>query len=180
MTNNLVSINDLPPAGKEFFLDDQVIWLNPLKEFKMDCKIEKPIAMKVFIMPAENGVLVRGDISGAVVLPCNRCAEDAHVDLNSHFDEFEEVPEASLKNPSPEEEHVVFERNSPMLNLDEVAWEQFMLALPTRPLCTENCKGLCSVCGTNLNQGSCECTRSEGDPRMAALRGLKIDKKTNA
>ena len=51
-----------------------------------------------------------------------------------------------------------------------------MLALPPNPLCRPDCKGLCPECGANLNEGMCACSRDEGDPRMAVLRGLKVRK----
>lgn len=176
MKKHLISINDLPPSGKEFVLDDQNIWLEPLKEFKMDCRIEEPLSMKLFVMPSDGGCLMRGQIQGAVIVPCNRCAEDARVQISSSFDEFEEIPENAPRSDQPGDGHIVFDRNAPMLNLDEVAWEQFMLALPARPLCRENCRGLCVKCGANLNLGDCDCRQEEMDPRMAALAGLKVDK----
>jgi uncharacterized protein len=51
--------------------------------------------------------------------------------------------------------------------------EQFYLALPMKPLCREDCKGLCPQCGTNLNTGSCECGPALEDPRLAPLKQLK-------
>lgn len=173
---NLVSINDLPPSGKEFILDEQQIWQKPIEEFKMDCRIDQPLRITFFVMPADNGVLVRGGLTGSVILPCNRCAEDAKTLLDSHFDEFEEIPENAPRNQNPEEDHIIFERNSPMLNLNALAWEQFMLALPTNPLCSIDCKGLCGKCGANLNNGECGCATDKLDPRMAALRDLKINR----
>lgn len=173
---NLVSINDLPPAGKEFSLDNQEIWKKPIEEFKMDCRIDKPLRITFFVMPAENGVLVRGELTGGVVLPCNRCTEDAETLIDSRFDEFEEIPETPPRTQNSEEDHILFERNAPMLNLDAVAWEQFMLALPTNPLCKEDCKGLCGKCGANLNNGQCDCENDNPDPRLAALRDLKVDR----
>ena len=61
-------------------------------------------------------------------------------------------------------------------DLAGLLWEEFVLALPVRPLCKPDCKGLCPDCGKNLNEGSCSCVRDEGDPRLAALRGLKVKK----
>lgn len=177
MKKHLVSINDLPPDGKEFELDDQDIWLEPLREFKMDCRIIQPLHGKVFVQRTDEGVLIRGEISGVIVVPCNRCAEDATININSEFREYEEIPEESA---SPlEEEHegyIVYDRHAPMLNLAEVGWEQFMLAQPAMPLCREDCKGLCPKCGTNLNMGECDCARDTTDPRMAALAGVKVKK----
>ena len=57
--------------------------------------------------------------------------------------------------------------------LDEL--EQFLLALPMKPLCSEGCKGLCTICGTNLNRGACDCKREWEDPRLAALKVLRKD-----
>lgn len=176
MRKYLVSINDLPPDGKEFTLDDQEIWLAPLKEFHMECRVEKPLEASLTVVPAEEGCLVRGRLSGEVVVPCNRCAEDAGVTIDTRFDEFEEIPpeeSAAGADGAPDGEcHVVFDRHAPMLDLAAVCWEQFMLSLPVAPLCKEDCKGLCPSCGTNLNEGECSCERGHDDPRMAPLRDL--------
>ena len=51
--------------------------------------------------------------------------------------------------------------------------EQFYLVLPMKPLCREECLGLCSVCGTNLNRGTCTCQHAWEDPRLAVLKALK-------
>ena len=42
-----------------------------------------------------------------------------------------------------------------------------------KPLCADDCKGLCPVCGKNLNRETCDCNRTWDDPRMAALRELR-------
>ena len=177
MAEYLVSINDLPPDGKRFTIEDQDVWLGPLREFKMDCRISEPLKADVLVMPADEGCLVRGDLKGEVVVPCNRCAEDATATINSRFDEYEEIPESGQREKNGGEGHIVFDRGAPMLNLGEVLWEQFMLALPPRPLCREDCKGLCVQCGTNLNMNECSCSKDDGDERLAALRNIKIPEK---
>jgi len=48
-----------------------------------------------------------------------------------------------------------------------------MLSVPMKPLCREECKGICSSCGTDLNAGPCECKKQEVDPRLAPLQKLK-------
>jgi len=59
------------------------------------------------------------------------------------------------------------------IDLNEVLREQFYLALPMKPLCREDCAGLCPQCGTNRNTGTCSCATEDVDPRLAPLRGLK-------
>ena len=59
------------------------------------------------------------------------------------------------------------------IDLGHLIVEQLQLAVPMKPLCDEACKGLCPQCGMNLNTGSCDCSQTWEDPRLAALRNLK-------
>ena len=56
------------------------------------------------------------------------------------------------------------------IDLNELLREQFYLALPMKPLCQDGCRGLCPQCGTNLNQGACDCAPEWKDPRLARAR----------
>ncbi len=58
------------------------------------------------------------------------------------------------------------------LDVDEVVREDVLLSVPGRYLCREDCKGLCSRCGKDLNEGACSCKKDETDPRLAALAEL--------
>lgn len=177
MKEHLISINDLPPDGKEYMLDDQDIWLEPLQEFKMDCRIITPLKGKVFVQRADEGVIIRGSLKGVVVVPCARCTEDATVDIDTSFDEYEEIPaEGGHSKDEEHEGYVTWRNHAPMLNLAEIGWEQFMLAQPVTPLCMESCKGLCPDCGINLNMGECRCKKEHGDPRMAPLANATVKK----
>ena len=53
------------------------------------------------------------------------------------------------------------------LDVDKLLFGEALLNWPSRVLCREDCKGLCPVCGHNLNEGDCGCDRSQLDPRMA-------------
>jgi uncharacterized protein len=58
------------------------------------------------------------------------------------------------------------------IDVDEIVKEQIVLAVPTRMLCREDCKGICPECGADRNAGDCGCTTSDADPRWAALKNL--------
>ena len=131
---------------------------------------------------------MRGTLEGEVVRPCSRCAEDSVAAIAARFEDFESMPGmgddeaenddivAAGEMEDSTDGRIVFEHNSPMLDLAAICWEELMLALPVTPLCRNDCKGLCAGCGVNLNEGMCACTEEEGDPRMAALRGLTLHK----
>ncbi len=61
----------------------------------------------------------------------------------------------------------------PLIELAPIAQERVHVALPMKPLCRPDCKGLCAECGKDLNQGPCACAHESVDPRWEALRGLK-------
>jgi uncharacterized protein len=61
------------------------------------------------------------------------------------------------------------------IDLDPIVREQVLLALPVSVLCREDCKGLCSVCGQDLNESDCgHAGRAEVDVRLAKLKDIKL------
>ena len=67
------------------------------------------------------------------------------------------------------------ENNCWFLDLAGLLWEQLVLSLPFKYICSDDCRGVCPKCGRNLNLGPCECEVEEGDPRLALFRRLKIE-----
>ena len=185
---HIVSLNNIPPEGKGWDIVDSAIWDAGLAEFGMDVRIVAPVTVRVHILPTGIGFLVRGHIAGGLVMPCNRCAEDTSVTLDADFENFEALPDGGQAAPADADDdgendffdeeagdsRIVMEGGSPTLDLAAVAWEEFVLALPTHPLCSPDCKGLCPQCGANRNTDQCSCQQDEGDPRLAALRQLKV------
>ena len=62
------------------------------------------------------------------------------------------------------------------INLREVVLEQLNLTFPFRPLCSENCQGICPVCGKLIAEGMCSCVNTQPDPRFGKLKSLYKDK----
>ena len=61
------------------------------------------------------------------------------------------------------------------IDLEQLIREQFQLSLPMKPLCRDSCRGLCPMCGSNLNSERCSCDTSWRDPRLAALAALRSE-----
>ncbi|HZB47118.1 MAG TPA: DUF177 domain-containing protein [Pyrinomonadaceae bacterium] len=124
-------------------------------------------------------VRLRGTLSTQVEVYCDRCAAAVVAPLEIEFDTSflpAEVEKAAVENVELQKDDLirsVYEGGA--VDLDELAREQILLALPTRTLCREECRGLCPECGANLNAGECDCARKEIDPRWAALADLKKD-----
>ncbi|TMQ10949.1 MAG: DUF177 domain-containing protein [Deltaproteobacteria bacterium] len=91
-------------------------------------------------------------------------------------DDDEDEPAEDEGAEIDEEDLDVFPFDGERIDLEPVFREQFVLALPFAPLCAETCKGLCPQCGIDRNTASCTC-EPPVDPRLAALKGLKIPSK---
>ena len=100
--------------------------------------------------------------------PCDRCATDVKRDYSFPVEHTLVVALESGDNDD------FLEVPNMRLNLDELVEEDVNLALPSKYLCNEECKGLCAKCGKNLNDGPCDC-KKDVDPRMAALLSLLED-----
>lgn len=177
-----VVLHDIAPEGLSLTVDDPAVWAEPVAEFGIPLQVRQPLVAEVFVLPGEEGCLMRGRIRGKVSLPCDRCAEDALVVIDHEFDDFEEYPGradngGAADTPGeglPDEGVIVMENDGPVLDLGRLLWEEFSLSLPVKPLCAPACRGICPQCGKNLNEGPCGCPPPEGDPRLAALRHFKV------
>ncbi len=168
-----LTLADLPEQGREVHIADQSVWKDPVHEFQIQASIAVPLTARLFLLPGPEGLLVRGDIAGQVQMPCDRCTRNVRIDLEAGFEVFEAY--APEEQEGQGAEGLITDRQgTPELNAAELLWEQFLLALPTKPLCSETCRGLCPKCGQDLNDGSCSCDSEGSDPRMAVFKNLKI------
>ena len=118
---------------------------------------------------------VHGRVKTTLELECGRCLEQFALPVDASFD----VRYLPVDANAGEGEHEIEDEDldaayyrDGVLDVIDLLREQFQLALPMKPLCTEACKGLCPECGTNLNRTQCDCTPKWEDPRLAALKGL--------
>ena len=122
-------------------------------------------------------VRLRGALAAEVEVYCDRCAAAIVAPLAVEFDtsflpaEVEKAVVENVELQAGDLDRSVYEDGA--VDLDDLVREQILLALPTRNLCREDCKGLCPTCGANLNAGACDCAGGEIDPRWAALADLK-------
>ena len=125
---------------------------------------------------------LKGRVQATLELTCGRCAETFQLPIDSEVD-LTYVPQPSAQAAtvhgkgtdeielSDEDLTTAYYRDH-VLDFAEMLREQFYLALPMRPLCREDCKGLCPHCGTNLNTATCTCEVRWQDPRLAKLQSL--------
>jgi uncharacterized protein len=122
-------------------------------------------------------IFFNGRFRGRFTGCCGRCLENYGFTLDKDF-AFVLAPEPAKSERGAEELHGaelgLSYYSSDEIDLAPLIAEQVMLALPTRPLCAEDCRGLCVACGANLSRETCACSTEAGDPRMAIFRTLKV------
>jgi len=138
-----------------------------------DLIMREPLVGQIEMVRTADGILVRGELTTAVELQCDRCLEPFIQRVEFKIEE-EFHPAIDMKTGaqlSSEEETRIDEHH--ILDLTELIRQSIFLTLPMHPVCQLNCLGLCDRCGQNLNQGPCDCKESMVDPRLEILRKLK-------
>ena len=135
------------------------------RSYKVEANEESPYSGDVVLLRLDKGLLVSGSLATDIKSVCGRCLCDYDEELLINFDE------EFVSHPQ-EGEFAIDEHQE--IDLSEVARQYTFLATPLKPLCSEDCAGLCSRCGKNLNLGACAC-REEIDPRLAVLANLSVN-----
>ena len=125
---------------------------------------DAPIDVDVTLEAVEGGIIVAGTITAPWVGECRRCLGriDGTVEAT--------VEELYVREP---EEGEAYPIEGDHIDLEPLARESVVLALPLAPLCRPDCAGLCPTCGADRNAGPCGCPDRDGDPRWAALDALR-------
>ena len=141
-----------------------------------DFRVAAPVSLGFDITKDKEQFHLVGAVKTTLELSCGRCLEPFTCPVHAAFDlryqphahnagEGErEIEEDDLTTAFYENEEI---------DLGQLMREQFYLSVPMKPLCQEGCRGLCPVCGTNLNRSTCACKREWEDPRLAALKELR-------
>jgi uncharacterized protein len=126
-----------------------------------------------------NNLHLRGAVKLTLHTLCSRCGQEMDYLIDSEFDLVlmqgtERYTEIEKMLTPDDFNHSYFQ--GPELDLTPYFQEQIALEVPIQFLCRQDCKGICPGCGCNLNEEDCRCIREEGDPRLAVLRKLKVQK----
>ena len=172
-----LNVHEIEEVAKELVYEESTDSLNALLLHGQVCDFEFPAAAEVRVEYYRAGqeLFFQGRIAGGVIGHCARCLEEYAFDLAKEFFVVL-VPKHDLPagvELSDEDLDLSFYAGD-AVDLSPLVREQIILALPTRPLCRDNCNGLCPSCGANLNTHHCQCTAASGDPRLAVLRSLKV------
>lgn len=138
--------------------------------------LNQPVEVRGSVRRSGAEVVVSGRLSSHVSVECDRCLKRIDLPISNDFKVgyvTEQVYESSHAAELTADELDVSVFDGQSIDIDELVKEQILLAVPDRALCRDDCKGICSNCGADLNEGSCSCEQVEIDPRWEALKRIK-------
>ncbi len=175
-----IKIDQIPDIGLQLDLNYEKDWLKRIQKGhrEEDFDFITPITAHLELNRSGRNISIKGELAGELRPKCSRCLKSFNYDLGTDFqDNLTPLPQRFEEEDaelSDEDMEFSFYQGGE-IDLDEVISEQLVLAVPLNPLCQEGCKGLCSKCGTDLNEGKCNC-QEETLSGFAVLKNFKLKK----
>lgn len=132
--------------------------------------LEKPPIQFQITNQGKQNLTISCQGSITVGIPCSRCLEEVPTKFSIHVeDKIDWMKMKEDRMNDLEESNYITEEN---LDVDRLVCDEILVKWPLKVLCKEDCKGICSKCGKNLNQDTCSCDTESLDPRMAVISDI--------
>jgi len=164
-----IVIPDIPEEGLVVELEEKI----GIEGFS----VSSPVKAQLAVSKTAHEVMITGNLSVELEMECSRCLKGVR--------QAQDLPVSVVYHPAEEigsEKHGLHDAEMDLgfytgedLDLQELIREQILLSVQMKPLCSEDCKGICPKCGIDLNSGTCNCVQKEMDPRLEVLKKL-LDK----
>jgi len=168
LQDSRLDLRELPLRGGERVERRVSVQIDPISlgGLRYDALVEDEAAT-VAVARVSGGFLITVEVAAQVYGPCSRCLRDVVLAVTAQQEEFapQDAAQWETEDLSPFVEDLVVDVNG-------IAREALVLALPLKVLCSDECSGLCPRCGFDLNQGRCDCVPDPVDPRWDKLKGL--------
>ncbi|WP_088534284.1 DUF177 domain-containing protein [Geobacter sp. DSM 9736] len=144
-----------------------------------ECRFVEPLKLWLTVTREFDHIRVNGRVETRVLLDCSRCLAGFEAPVVSNFTVF-----YSREADVPQDEEVELAEadlvsatyRGDVIDLNPEIAEQVMMEIPLKPLCNEECQGLCNKCGADLNKVECGCDRSDLNFKMSVLKSFKVNK----
>jgi uncharacterized protein len=172
-----IEVSNIPENGMTIKFSKDGSWFgNYLPETGDDHYRLQVVDVTCFLKRIRETVYLDGQLDTAVSLECSRCLETACLPVACHFN-YTFTPPGELhideQELSAEDMDFVYYEDE-TIDLDPIIYEQIVMHIPIKALCSVSCRGLCPHCGINLNQESCQCHNQQVNEKFSILKKLKV------
>jgi uncharacterized protein len=178
MSNSLkINVALIPEEGQNFIFSEEGAWFKGyFKDSDSPDFTLRQIDVNCLITRTSGTVFIKGSFSALIDVDCSRCLERASLPIGGDFTYTLIPAKAETREDlelTPEELEISYYQGD-FIDLAPIICEQIILQIPMKVLCSEECKGLCPHCGTNLNTSSCNCHLNFVNDRMAVLKNFRV------
>jgi uncharacterized protein len=176
-----VRVDELPESGRVIHFHKEGSWFAEMIGSADDAqwiRLSQPVNADLELVPERRQVKLAGRVRTTLQLSCSRCLRAFTTDIDESFTlvlltpKAEETPEElDLKAEDLDVEFF----DGVAIDLEGIVAEQIFLILPQKPLCRDDCAGICPSCGAELNREPCRCREKATGSPFATLGRLKLD-----
>lgn len=141
---------------------------------KPDKRFSNEISVKINVDRIDKDYLIKLELFTEAYLRCDRCGEEFNKKISGNITVLCTFEEDKTENQDIDEVKLLNKRTKAITITQEVL-DLLILSISQKVLCKEDCKGLCSKCGVNLNKNSCKCKKDTIDPRWNKLRNINFN-----
>ena len=166
----IIDISKVVKSINKEVSEEVSIEMNSFESRLGDFPILQKSPVVLHIKNQENKTLfIAGSVDITVGIPCGRCLEEVPTQICFDIDKKLVIEDNTLIDDEMEENDYLIGLE---LDVEKLFYAEILVNWPMKVLCKEDCEGICNVCGMNLNKGTCDCQRTELDPRMAAIQDI--------
>ncbi|RMH68283.1 MAG: DUF177 domain-containing protein [Gemmatimonadetes bacterium] len=150
-----------------------------IEEFE-NAHFRDKVRVEIALQKWSDDFTLEGEIFARSIIECSRCLTPCdlhfHLPIKLYFKRKLKLSESDEAINLTEDDLITLSYDESTIELDGRIRETLILGIPLKVLCSENCQGLCPMCGINLNEETCDCHSTVIDPRWEKLRQLSIQK----
>lgn len=166
-----IDIRQIKPEGNDFHFSESAEEM----EISADgVKFPSPIEVDITTMLSGEEIICQGEVYATVEIECSRCLDIFDLPINTRLQFVVKMLDSpvDLENDEDDDDYEVIPKTQTVFDISQRVKDAIVLNMPLKPLCGDECRGLCPMCGVNLNEGGCECTPDKTDERWDALRDI--------
>jgi uncharacterized protein len=171
----IIDIDRIPETGLKISKEFEFFNTDLVEE---SATFLEPVNAEVSVKKTGEEILIKGRIRSRLNVICSRCLLPYEFAVDSEFD-LVYIPDepGTIREPEEKEDLSRYFYSDRTIDIKMEVWEQLNLTFPVKPLCTQDCQGICPVCGKIIRKERCSCLRDESDPRLEKLKILLRDKR---
>jgi uncharacterized protein len=176
-----IRIEELKDKAKEISSQEPILLYETLHALSEsgECSFPEPLSVHLNIVREFDHIRVTGRVETSIILGCSRCLSSFKKELDSPFTIFYMKDEGLGQDEDVElsdEDLITATYDSGEIDFTDEISQQVLLSIPIKPLCSEECMGLCPQCGIDLNDSQCSCNKNNKNIHFNALKEFKVKK----